>query len=604
MLIINIFSISCSQNSTPDISYPRYNFSYCSGVKNDYQSYGYYTDDFFTTSASELNISFATTSLNLAMAGFASNRNSGKLDYSKRYRNAENYLKDLGFTNFDVNSYYKQKPWQDSFGAAFGSKKIHNNVTLIACSLRGANYETEWAGNFTIGSGEDGITYHKGFYDASTILINSLKDYIDNYEITGNIKIWSAGYSRAGATNNLFAGRLNLSLQNNEHLLGENVSFTREDIYAFCFEPPAGVYYTQGEKIRERGSDFDNIKCFVNHNDPVPKVLTKEMGFTRFGKDYYFADRRNTLNYSSAANKFKNQLNSFSQVEGYLVDNFLMKKFEGFKLGINATNYQNWTEGNFLDDFLRYLSTIIGNRTFFYERLQPGLRNLFTVLYENGSPKDSLMEVGIRAGLNIIVSDPDNLLFDDIVHARDKFFKDLAPMLKNSLKSLGIDDFNIDNFIGSLEQIVYAIVEVFAFDPELIISLISKNNIKAIGQAHLPELCLSHMRASDPNFESSPNKLYESFYMAKGENVLNFELNNKGNNLIKIENGELKNYNCTLPLKYENHSLTIYFPSDESYHISSSYDGDGYLNLGKFNQEYNESISFATLDEKTSAINF
>ena len=174
----------------------------------------------------------------------------------------------------------------------------------------------------------------------------------------------------------------------------------------------------------------------------------------------------------------------------------------------------------------------------------------------------------------------------------------------NSLKSLGIDDFNIDNFIGSLEQIVYAIIEVFAFDPELIISIISKNNIKAIGQAHLPELCLSHMRASDPNFESSPNKLYESFYMANGENVLNFELNNKGNNLIKIENGELKNYNCTLPLKYANHSLTIYFPSDESYHISSSYDGDGYLNLGKFNQEYNETISFATLDEKTSTINF
>lgn len=68
-----------------------------------------------------------------------------------------------------------------------------------------------------------------------------MKDYIEEKNITGDIKLWITGYSRGAAVANLVAGELDKGL----HSLGEAVTLHPSNIYAYCFEPPAGVLLAQ-----------------------------------------------------------------------------------------------------------------------------------------------------------------------------------------------------------------------------------------------------------------------------------------------------------------------------------------------------------------------
>ena len=65
---------------------------------------------------------------------------------------------------------------------------------LIACAIRGLGYETEWAGNFTMGEKDE----HQGFQDAAHKVISFLQEYSkSNPQISGNVKLWITGFSRA-----------------------------------------------------------------------------------------------------------------------------------------------------------------------------------------------------------------------------------------------------------------------------------------------------------------------------------------------------------------------------------------------------------------------
>ena len=62
-----------------------------------------------------------------------------------------------------------------------------------------------------------------------------LKSYIRENKISGDIKIWLTGYSRAAATANLVAGALD-----DGEKLGDGVVLKKEDLYAYFFDTQLG----------------------------------------------------------------------------------------------------------------------------------------------------------------------------------------------------------------------------------------------------------------------------------------------------------------------------------------------------------------------------
>lgn len=179
----------------------------------DSQAVYHYSDSYFEQSAyayrKEKNRPYdprlATMSLNLELAAWSSIQEK---NYLLKNRNAKQLLEEIGFEKFKANQHFQERPSKDSIGAVIAQKKLtvkEEDYTLIALAIRGGGYEAEWASNLTLGwSGE-----HQGFREASEKVLTFLDQYLKEHKVTGKIKLWINGYSRAAAVTNLTAGALN-----------------------------------------------------------------------------------------------------------------------------------------------------------------------------------------------------------------------------------------------------------------------------------------------------------------------------------------------------------------------------------------------------------
>ena len=149
-----------------------------------------YTDDYFATSACNLNVtgkempwtalenkSLATTSMDFTMACYGSNEEAtNEADYDTDYdKNGIAFLEACDFENIVSNNIefdgsnpstqdnkFNKFPSKDSIGVIVGSKDItvwtgeqNETFKLVAIGVRGAGYGAEWASNLTLGaSGE------------------------------------------------------------------------------------------------------------------------------------------------------------------------------------------------------------------------------------------------------------------------------------------------------------------------------------------------------------------------------------------------------------------------------------------------------------------
>ena len=123
-----------------------------------------------------------------------------------------------------VNDNNTSKPGTDTIGVSIGSKVLQQydgstgklkdtDSTLIVVTIRGANYEKEWASNVTLGNGADTDGEAQGFSEAADQTIEAVDYYISRYDLqdeveAGKVKFWVAGFSRAGATANITSKRL------------------------------------------------------------------------------------------------------------------------------------------------------------------------------------------------------------------------------------------------------------------------------------------------------------------------------------------------------------------------------------------------------------
>ena len=284
----------------------------------DYKTTFYYSDDFFSPSAINDNPSItdpeqtwemldnpslATCSMDFAVASYTSavddvvgkstqtwnNANYNRWISEDGYeglvkeRNVREFLTACKFSGIECTDMDK-RPTNTSIGYTIANKQItvwdptdetNKTYTLVAVGVRGAGYGAEWASNISIGDQSGNLPggRHYGFDNSAQRICSSIRTYLSDHNITGEVKYWVTGFSRAAAVANLVAGYLTDG--------GSTYKTQKKDVYGYTWECPQAA-----STIGENALDYKNIHNILNPMDAVPKVSPSEFNHQRLGVDY------------------------------------------------------------------------------------------------------------------------------------------------------------------------------------------------------------------------------------------------------------------------------------------------------------------------------
>ena len=240
----------------------------------------YYSDGLFEVKPHLYNTAIAACGMTLVDAATTYINNG---DYTDGAKNIKELYKQIGFDNYYINDGFVNKPTADSIGFIIGEKNMHLNrkgedVTVLATTIRSANYELEWASNVMLGKTGEA----QGFAEAAKQVKESIDNYLTNNGLEddykeGKVLFWINGFSRGGATANLTAKKL----------IDQYQPFGN-DVIAYCYEAPQGA--VASEELQ--GRDYRTIHNVVNPNDIVPYVAPSEFGFKRYGVDHYLLNTK------------------------------------------------------------------------------------------------------------------------------------------------------------------------------------------------------------------------------------------------------------------------------------------------------------------------
>jgi|GEM_PF-553345 len=465
----------------------------------DHESTYVYKDSYFRDSSYIYNQNLATMSLCLELSSWAS---SSESEYGNKSVNARNLFSEIGFSGFRQNNMYYSKPTMDSIGVVAANKKITVNgeeYTLIALAVRGGGYESEWASNFTIG--KEG--YHQGFKEARDNVIGFLQWYIADRNITGDIKLWITGYSRAGATANLVAGAINegeVNLQPCE--------LKRENMYTYTYEAPMGtVVESTNNKIHY------NIHNIVNLDDAVPYVAPSYWNFRRYGYDRMLPHKSfSDPKYHSKFKKMKQRLDEYSNFSSsqYKIDKFRMKKIDiSFENGIRITDDPDIPQNRYLYDYINLFASLIDTRYNYVRNYQEGIRHFMWLVFHSDSQKsekflkifsekmkkENWLYRYFLANIGTSPSKNEQLTYEYV-----------EKLMIESLNEAGITDYN-RNIVHEYCYSICDLLVAFAANHPILTYTFFENN-ESISQAHYPEICLAWMQSMDDNYEPGATPLF------------------------------------------------------------------------------------------------
>ena len=583
LIMISVIILSSCQNQKGTKFYFA---GYKNANKVPYQIF--FDEEYFNNPASEYNPSLASATACLALAGFSSTAGE---DFYNSDINVKYFFEQLGFTNYLANEYGISKPTDSSFGVYIASKKI-DDYTLIGIAVRGAGYLSEWSSNFNIGNNTD---FAEGFYTASEIYLNFLKEYIENKNITGKIKIWTGGYSRGGAAVNLAAGRIDDGLVEGKNILSNKVTYTKDDIYAYSYEAPAGkLINSDKNEIFEKGINYSNIYTIINLNDPVPFVAPRNYNFIRYGTDLLLPDIITDIDYQDHIKKVKKRLNSLSNsktIGNYSIDTFKDESTLQFLNKINS-NYTNMTPHIFINDLIEQICLIIGNKQTYVDYLEPHIRELFKFIYSNLKPKESIINLGINLGKSIILNDENEVVLYDLQHNPERLISDLEPLIYSALQKV-----NLNLTLNDAAFLCKKLVKLFSdiiFSENgftIIRALINANNIKALGSAHIPELLLSHITSLDNNYSNNNLTIKDSYNKLYINTQNDFKLYINNIEYVSLEDSIM---DSQLVTKKTNDGYLILLPNDVKFEIKS----DTKINYSLYNHN-NKYLNDVLIETKT-----
>lgn len=465
----------------------------------DYEATYYYDDAYFLDKSNIYNSSLATMSLCFAMASGGSNEKP----YAEKSDNAKDLLTQIGFTQFEKNTWFAQKPTADSIGVVAANKRLNadgKEYTLIAVGVRGFGYEQEWASNFTLGE----YGQHQGFNKAKNDVIAFLEEYIEENGITGDIKLWITGFSRAGGTANLVAGELD-----RVERIGE-CTLDPSDLFAYTFEAPRGTTDSDATK----NELYENIFNIVNPADPVPKVAPAEFKFSRYGVDKELPSPEQDEKYFEKKRMMTFFYNKMESLDfRYDVDDFSMMNIGSgiayilFGGEVKKSIKNNETQGVFLEQFVtRLAKERFKSRPNYVEEFQEGIRETFQIIFGSTDTVDGKKDVKwtefktifedklkSHAGILVLSAIPmgAKLLGSNSIDLVEKYTVE-------SLNEANISSWDEEDIEVFAQMITDTIISFAKSHPNYVATLIC--NIKEIGSAHYPELCLAWMQSLDKNY--------------------------------------------------------------------------------------------------------
>lgn len=576
MMSLCLSAEAAVSTSTASVTAKNGRFYYADGETTDYSALYYYKDSYFKNSASVFNQSLATMSLSLAMSAFASNRKG----YSEQYMNAKNLLTECGFINIQYNDAYTQKPTRDSIGVIVGEKTIQvgsTSYTLIALAIRGAGYEKEWASNFTIGSSGE----HAGFKDAREKALSFLKSYVKSQNITGNVKLWITGYSRAAATANLLAGKLDQNLTT--ALPG--ISLKRNNIYAYCFECPAGALESQSP----HSSTYNNIFNIINSTDLVTKVAPADMGFGRYGVDKFLPTKESTSNYSTYQKAMLSRLTLLGRADKtYTVDNFTMWKFElslrNRRIGFYEQPNDTTGQGAFLDTVFRKLvQEQFKSRSNYTKNFQQGITDLCATFFGADSAQWQKVKELFIQNLEDNLSD---LILKAIFSSNAEEDSGLIEMIANCFldaqRKYNLSTITAAEAKAFAKAVVKVLIGFIVNHPNLTMTLIA--NVSGVAGAHQPTLCLAWMQSFDSNYVSGASTGYSngSYRILRiGTSTDLSVYNSKGTLVAQVNRMTPKVISGGICTEISNDDeILVYVPSDQIYSVQMRDTTNGTISYG------------------------
>ena len=468
-------------------------FWYSSVEMQDYPGTYFYDDAYFFPSGYTYQDSLATMSMCLSMAAHNSYRTE-EGDYAGKARNLQDLLVQCGFPadHFAINPGYQNRPTADSIGVGASYKTITvdgEDCTLLAVAIRGGNYEIEWASNFTLGVSGD----HQGFAEARDQALAFLKDYVSEHQLSGRVKLWITGYSRAAVTANMTAVALDAG-----YVLSENISLVPEDIYAYCPGCP------QGTIAADRNDPlYYNIFNIVSPADFVAKIAPtqpEQFGFGRHGVDRYLPTARTHGDtYYPLRDAMLARLSQIPSAKPYLVDDFQMKKLDIrsiFNDGLIVDNNDpQWDQSAFLDTFFyEFFNDLIRDRSNYVYNYQDDFRTLCRIVFRNERQTEifgeKLSEHLTAQILPIAVC----LVLD----RQDQLSGIVRDVVIASMRDAGMTGYT-DQEIDDMTRVMVKLLLSFGREnPELTITLIS--NLEGITATHYPEQCFAWLQSFDPNY--------------------------------------------------------------------------------------------------------
>lgn len=231
--------------------------SYCAVECDSRPIMAEYSDAWLLAPPNEFNQNLMQVSFVMAASAFRDNTH----DLDQRDFNILNFFSRAGFTDPRTDDYNRLTSIE-TIGSAIAHKKA-GNATLIAVAMSGNNYNNEWLSNFTVSDEQRS----QGFNDAAGRVSQRIREYISEYSLEGELRLWITGYSRAAAVANIAAA-------------DATDSGLFEAVYGYTIGTPRTT------KDEDAGH-YDNIFNVINPFDPVPLMPFPEWGYRRYGTDLY-----------------------------------------------------------------------------------------------------------------------------------------------------------------------------------------------------------------------------------------------------------------------------------------------------------------------------
>lgn len=552
-LLLPMLTSLCSCSKSDKISFQSCDFTFDT----------YYNDSYFLLDNKEYHEEIALASHAMALATF-----NGDEDYSVRSK----YLRELwekeNFNNIYMNDSFYQMPSTDSIGYGIASKHIalkNEDFTLIAVAVRGGNYDGEWASNFTLGLEGDA----QGFKEATDQVIEGLTSYLKNYSISGKVKFWISGYSRAAITSNMVAGEIIKMCEEKQYLTNE-VHYDNDDIYAYCFEPPLGVEITLEDA---RKDIYHGIHNLVNYNDFVPLVAPFEWGFARYGVDHYYPDRLNDIYFDESEREKIISLYHFTYGAEKFTD-YSVDKWKFFDIGEKANENNlaremvNPSQGRFNHDLIHELAVNgIQTRDMYAKYVQQGIRDLMATIFGLNSDIEKLNLKNLAS----IIFEYDfvrTLIMELQEDQSTQFAMDVELLF---LQIFGANEKNFDmieKLYNSNALLLSFFANAYKYRKDVLTQLLYRDNAMGLLVCHMPEVSYSFLCACDSRFMGNKKcKLndgtYKVLHIDKPASFTLFEKNIK-KEVFTYKDGKMNSKHLSGE-KLADGSLNIYLPNNGAY---------------------------------------